>query len=95
MKIKDLPPQTSLTGVHFHDKRSGTKGYWISQWGYENGKAGVWFKRDMKSTNIYPLFLDNLKEALEFEVIDDAKKQTAKPRKQRGDREGVPLPGIG
>jgi hypothetical protein len=68
-KIKDLPPNDSLTGVKFHDPRSGTKGYWYSQWGYENGKAGIWYKRDMKSGAIFPLFLDNLKEALEFEVL--------------------------
>jgi hypothetical protein len=95
MKIKDLPPNESLSGVHFHSIQHGVKGYWFSQWGYEDGKAGIWYKRDMKSSSVFPLFLDNLKEALEFEVIDDAKEKTAKPRKRRSDQEGLPLPGIG
>lgn len=68
-KIKDLPKDTNLWGVKFYDPKTGTKGFWYSQWGYENGKAGVWWKKDMKSGSIFPLFLDNLKESLEFEVM--------------------------
>jgi hypothetical protein len=72
-KIKDLPEKGSLLGVKFHDPKTGTKGYWFSQWGYEDGKAGVWWKKDMKSTQVFPLLLDNLKEALEFYVMEDKK----------------------
>jgi hypothetical protein len=72
-KIKDLPEGISLGGVKFHDPKTGTKGYWFSQWGYEDGKAGVWWKKDMKSTQVFPIFLDNLKEALEFYVMEDKK----------------------
>lgn len=68
-RIKDLPPNESLTGVHFRAP-DGTTGYWFSQWGYKDGKAGVWYKKDMKSETVSPLFLDDLKEALEFEVIE-------------------------
>lgn len=68
-KIKDLPPGISLGGIKFRDPKTKTVGYWESQWGYPDGKAGIWYRTDRKSTQVYPLFLDNLKEALEFEVI--------------------------
>ena len=67
-KIKDLPQGTGLRGVKFHDPKTGTTGFWYSQWGYEGGKAGIWWKKDMRSDTMFPLFLDNLKEAHEFEV---------------------------
>ena len=67
-KIKDLPDNISLGNVHFRAP-DGTEGYWVSQWGYENGKAGIWYKNDPKETQMFPLFLDNLREALEFEVL--------------------------
>jgi hypothetical protein len=69
-KIKDLPKQMSLQGVKFYDPKTKTKGCWFSQWGYEDGKAGIWWKKDMKSGQVFPLFLDNLKESLEFEVLE-------------------------
>jgi len=71
-KIKDLPESTDLGGIKFHDPKTGTMGYWNSQWGYEDGKAGVWYNKDKKSTRVFPLFLDRLQEALEFEVIEEA-----------------------
>jgi len=74
-KIKDLPPNISLRGVKFRDPKTKTTGYWYSQWGYENGKAGVWYKPDMSKGQIFPLFLDDLKEALEFEVVEPQKKE--------------------
>ncbi len=70
MKLKDLPQDINLRGVKFHDPKTGTTGYWYSQWGYEGGKAGVWWKKDMESGSIFPLFLDDLKEALEFTVLE-------------------------
>uniref|UniRef100_A0A6M3XU66 Uncharacterized protein n=1 Tax=viral metagenome TaxID=1070528 RepID=A0A6M3XU66_9ZZZZ len=70
-KLKDLPDHISLSGVKFYDPETGTTGYWVSQWGYENGKAGVFYKTDMKSTRVFPLFLDDLKEALEFDVVEE------------------------
>lgn len=71
IKIKDLPKDGNLRGIKFHDPKTGTTGYWYSQWGYPDGKAGVWYKTDMKSTQIFPLFLDDLKEALEFEFMEE------------------------
>jgi len=68
-RIKDLPPNASLGGVKFRAP-DGTVGYWSSQWGYPDGKAGIWYRTDLKSTQVFPLFLDNLREALEFEVVE-------------------------
>jgi hypothetical protein len=36
---------------------------------YKDGKAGVWYRTDDKSSQVYPLFLDKLEEALDFEVV--------------------------
>jgi len=73
LKIKDLPENASLGGVKFHDPTTGTTGYWFSQWGYPNGKAGVWWKPDMNSGAIFPLFLDNLEQTLEWDVLEETK----------------------
>ena len=70
-KIKNLPKDINLRGIKFHDPKTETTGYWYSQWGYPDGKAGIWWKKDMKSTQIFPLFLDDLKEVLEFEVVEE------------------------
>ena len=69
-RIKDLPPDVSLAGVKFRIPGTRSVGYWYSQWGYTDGKAGVWYKKDMASGAVYPIFLDNLKDALEWEVVD-------------------------
>ena len=74
MKIKDLPKGTNLGGIKIkipkeHPECPLKEGYWKSQWGYEKGKAGVWVHETLDSTQVYPIFLDKLKEALEFEVI--------------------------
>lgn len=68
--LKDLQKNITLTGVKFRDPKTKTVGYWYSQWGYEEGEAGVWYKKDMKSGQVFPLFLKNLKEALDFEVLN-------------------------
>lgn len=71
MKIKDLPPETNLGGqkVKTHD---GTVGYWKSQWGYPEGKSGVWLgKHPTHGGPIIPVFLNNLKDALEWEVTNE------------------------
>jgi len=63
MKIKDLPSQKGLGGVVFLHPKTGEHCIWNSQW-----KKGVWFKKDAKSDEVFPLFLTDLKDALEFEV---------------------------
>jgi hypothetical protein len=67
MKIKNLPEEASLGGIKFHDPKTKTTGYWYSQW-----HKGIWYKKDIKSSQIFPLFVDDLKEALEFDVIKEA-----------------------
>ena len=72
MKIKDLPKNQSLEGVQFKHPHTHETVIWFSQWGYlPPNKAGIWFKKinDPNPAQIYPLPLDDLKEALEFEVI--------------------------
>ena len=82
MKIKDLPPNKSLTGVRFYDPKTGTVGYWSSQWGYPPpGKAGVWYKVKLTDSRVHPMFLDQLQEALEFEVVSDVFKPPKRKRK--------------
>jgi hypothetical protein len=66
MKIKDLPKNMNLRGVHFYDPKTKTTGYWYSQW-----IKGIWWKRDMKDSQVFPLCLDDVMEALEFEVVEE------------------------
>ena len=68
-RIKDLPPNQSLGGVRFRHPQTGAICIWHSQWGYKDGKAGVWYKTDEKSSQVYPLALDKLEDALDFEVV--------------------------
>ena len=75
MKIKDLPKDGNLRGVKFkvpegHSECPLKIAYWYSQWGYTDGKAGVWCKENMKDQQVYPIFLDKLEEALEFDVVN-------------------------
>ena len=73
MKIKDLPEGTSLGNVKFkvpknHPECPLKEAYWVSQWGYPDGKAGVWCKKSLDDKQVHPIFLDKLEEALEFDV---------------------------
>ena len=70
MKIKDLDKNEFIVGkkVKTHE---GIIGYWHSQWGYPDGKAGVWLKSSPDDTQIYPQFLDKLKDALEWEITEE------------------------
>lgn len=74
MKIKELPKDKLLTGVRFRHPQTGETCIWVSQWGYPDGKAGVWYKTAESDTRVNPLLLDNLKEALEFEIMEDGGK---------------------
>lgn len=64
-KIKDLPGGISLGGVRFIYPPDGEKYYWHSQWG-----KGVWGKKDLNEGQVFPLFVDDLKEALSWEVVE-------------------------
>ena len=64
MKIKDMPGNGSLGGLRFKHPETGETCIWMSQWGYPNGKAGVFYRKDANSTQIFPLPLDDMTEAL-------------------------------
>ena len=64
IKIKDLPDGQPLEGVRFIYPVDNQPYYWISQWG-----KGVWGKKNMDDTRVYPLFVDDIKDALEWEVL--------------------------
>ena len=59
LRIKDLSETQSLGGVRFRYPGDGQAYYWSSQWA-----KGVWGKKDMGSGQIFPLFCDDLKDAL-------------------------------
>lgn len=64
MKIKDLDLTKSLERVKVKTP-NGVVGYWKSQW-----QAGVWLSNG-KTSQIYPQFVNNLQEALEWDIADD------------------------
>ena len=71
--IDDLPKDKPLTGVKFKHPETGEVCVWVSQWGYPGGSAGVWYRKPGASDNtqIYPIFLNRLQEAIKFEVVED------------------------
>jgi hypothetical protein len=80
MKIKDLPFHQSLTDVRFIYPTDGKPYYWHSQW-----PKGVWGKKDLHSPQTFPLFCNDLLEALEWDVYVEPK---AKPRKRSKSAKG-------
>jgi len=79
MTIAELPQGTQLGNLLVKIPEShqipklnpyGLKqGYWKSQWGYAEGKAGIWFIKELNSTQVYPVFLNKLSDCLNWEVI--------------------------
>jgi hypothetical protein len=65
MKIKDLPKDKNLGGIKVKTTE-GRIGYWKSQW-----RKGVWLTDTPNDTHIHPVFLDDLKDVLEWEVLTD------------------------
>ena len=77
MKISELPStenlQDKLIKIPLKGEANPHKlkqGYWASQWGYPDGKAGIWFKKSLSGTRLYPVFLEQLKDCLEWDVIE-------------------------
>ena len=66
MKIKDLPGDPSLGMVRFIYPYDGKPYYWLSQW-----QKGVWGKESANSSQLIPLFVDDLAETLEWEVVEE------------------------
>jgi hypothetical protein len=64
MKIKDLSPNTNLKEIKVKTP-DGIIGTWRSQW-----QKGVWLHIDGDSEGrITPVFVEDLKECLEWEII--------------------------
>lgn len=63
MKVKDC--RGNLANLKVKTPK-GVVGYWRSQW-----NKGVWLS-DGKSSKIYPQFVNDLKDCLEWEVTEDA-----------------------
>ena len=63
--INDLPQDRSLGGVRFKNPNTGETCIYHSQW-----QKGIWYKKNEKDTQIFPIFLDDLREALKFELAD-------------------------
>ena len=66
MKIKDLPRSVSLGGVKVRTP-DGRIGYWRSQW-----LKGVWLEEVKGSGKVTPVFVEDLKETLEWEILDES-----------------------
>jgi hypothetical protein len=64
MKIKDLPEDADLGGIKFIYPVDGKTYIWSSQW-----ERGVWGKKSLDSQQVFPLFCENLTDALEWEVV--------------------------
>ena len=61
--ISDLPLDQSLANVRFRYPGDGQLYYWQSQWA-----KGVWGKKDLNSQQIFPLFCEDVEEALKWEL---------------------------
>ena len=65
MKIKEICDDRSLGGLKFKHPETGEAVFWHSQW-----EKGIWYRKDDASSRVYPLFVEKLEDALEFEVIE-------------------------
>lgn len=62
--IKDLPPNQNLGGIKFKHPETGEICIWTSQW-----QRGIFYKKDIDDSQIFPLFVNDIKEALKFELV--------------------------
>lgn len=63
MKIKDIEPSSSLLNRQVktpNGKTAFIAGIW---------QKGVWLKPDLQSTRVEPHFLEDIKELLEWELV--------------------------
>lgn len=63
MKVKDL--KGNLQGTKVKTPK-GVIGYWKSQW-----QKGVWLNENPSEGRMYPQFVDDLKDCLEWEVTEE------------------------
>lgn len=68
MKVKDLPGDGSMGNVKVRTP-TGQEGWWVSQY-----SGGVWLTsispREPGPKTVVPVFVTNLKETLEWDVIE-------------------------
>lgn len=65
MKIKDLPKDAPLENICFVCGNDDKEYFWAGCW-----NKGVWGREQPHSQKIIPLFVDNIDEALEWEVVE-------------------------
>ena len=63
MKVKDC--KGNLEGIKVKTPK-GIVGHWKSQW-----YKGVWLNQSPGETRMYPQFVDDLKDCLEWEVTEE------------------------
>ena len=73
MKFRDLDSKTQLGGVLFKHPRTGETCEYVSQW-----MKGVWWKKPEDPAHghtIYPIFVKDLTEILEWELTEKQNRQ--------------------
>lgn len=63
-KIKDLPNAFGNLDKVKVKTFDGFEGWWVSQWA-----KGVWLRKEKGDPQVHPQFVEDLTEALEWEVI--------------------------
>lgn len=77
MKIKDIPKDElpngeQPNGIRFKHPKSAEICFWVMWFNksdHLDNKGVLFYKTDPLSTKVYPMFLDSIEEALEFEVV--------------------------
>jgi hypothetical protein len=65
MKIKDLPNDAPLENTHFICGNDGKEYFWAGCW-----NKGVWGREQPHDKQIIPLLINNIDEALEWELVE-------------------------
>lgn len=64
--VADLPKGTMMGTVKVKTPGpEGITGWWVSQW-----DKGVWIRKEKGETRIHPVFVENLKECMDWEVVE-------------------------
>lgn len=66
--IADLPKEFGGLDKIKVKAPDGTKGWWVSQW-----QKGVWLKEKKEDSRVLPIFVEDLKECLSWEVLEISK----------------------
>ena len=64
MKIKNLPRNTQLRGIKFKHPDTEKTCVWWSSW-----NRGVWYKNHENDLELHIIEVNDIKDALEFEVV--------------------------